>query len=131
MDTDHRIKEVLRAETPEFAERTVVDVRWVSADEMRAINHEHRQIDKPTDVLSFPVYSYDELEAIRKNAASSHDDAPLLLGSLVLCEEVIRQYAEEEGTSYDERVDWSLQHGFKHLLGYDHDDAGEHWQPIV
>ncbi len=128
MNYEGRIKEILTEEAAAIAERAVVEVRWVEADEIQALNNEHRGIDKATDVLSFPLYSYLELESQIANRKSQTE--PILLGSLVLCEEIVREHANDEGVDYEEQVDWSLRHGIRHLLGYDHDETGDIWQPM-
>ncbi len=76
--------------------------------EMRQINKEYRDIDKSTDVLSFP---YDEMP---------------ILGSIVIsCEHVIAK-ADELGHSQNEELTLLFIHGLLHLLGYDHEiDNGE------
>jgi probable rRNA maturation factor len=75
---------------------------FVDADEMRALNREHRGVDAPTDVLSFPV---DE-----GGAAAG----PRELGDVVICPEHTEDLAE------------AVVHGVLHLGGYDHEsDAGE------
>lgn len=121
------VHQFIAEQAPQLAARAIVDVIWVSPQEIRELNRQHRHIDKTTDVLSFPVYTYQEIEQLQREPTSQ----PVLLGSLVLCEERIRQYAADAGVKYDERVSWSLRHGTKHLLGYDHDETGENWVPIV
>ena len=71
----------------------------VGPERMRALNAEHRGIDKPTDVLSFPLDGRDEVPA----------GVPRALGDVVLCPEVV-------GESWRA----PLVHGLLHLLGYDH-----------
>lgn len=129
------IRDVVRAELPELLDSINVDVSWVNPDEIQRLNREHRQIDRPTDVLSFPTYTYEELQTQKAKGKTATQgsklaDEPFLLGSLVLCRDVIEKYAQEEGVSVDERIDWSIRHGLKHLLGFDHDETGSEWWPI-
>ena len=77
-------------------------IALVGEDEMRRLNREHRTIDRPTDVLSFPV---DELSA---------SPGPRELGDVVICPEHTEDLAE------------AVVHGVLHLCGYDHEtDDGE------
>jgi probable rRNA maturation factor len=75
---------------------------FVDADEIRALNREHRGIDAPTDVLSFPV------------DAGGGSAGPRELGDVVICPEHTEDLTE------------AVVHGVLHLCGYDHEsDAGE------
>jgi probable rRNA maturation factor len=79
-----------------------VAVALVGPDEIRALNREHRQVDRPTDVLSFPV---DGLGAV---------PGPRELGDVVICPEETANLPE------------AVIHGVLHLCGYDHEsDGGE------
>ena len=78
---------------------------------IRTLNREHRGIDRPTDVLSFPL-------------ESSFPETPL--GSIVVSMDRVRALAEQLGHSENEELALLLIHGMLHLLGYDHEnDAGE------
>jgi probable rRNA maturation factor len=79
-----------------------IAVQLVGEDEIRALNREHRDIDRPTDVLSFPV---DE---------AGPSTGPRELGDVVIC----RQHTED--------LTEAVVHGVLHLCGYDHEtDDGE------
>lgn len=96
-----------------------ITVRLVDAEESRQLNHEYRDKDKPTNVLSFPSDLPDFL-------LEQMDVAPL--GDLVICVPVMAAEAIEQGKT--ERDHWAhlTMHGTLHLLGYDHiedADAGE------
>jgi probable rRNA maturation factor len=74
----------------------------VAEPRMRELNREHRQIDRPTDVLSFPV------------DAGEPASGPRELGDVVICPEQVQDLAE------------AVVHGVLHLCGYDHEsDGGE------
>jgi probable rRNA maturation factor len=79
-------------------------------NEMKEINAMHRNIDKATDVLSFP-----------------YDDMPMTpLGSIVISQEFVEQKALELGHTTEDELTLLFIHGFLHLLGYDHEvDKGE------
>ena len=76
---------------------------------IRELNREWRSVDRPTDVLSFPM------------------DDDVLLGDLVISVETARRQAEERAYELRDEVRVLLVHGLLHLLGYDHElDAEEH-----
>ena len=79
-------------------------------DEIRAINNEHRNIDKSTDVLSFP-----------------YEDMPMSpLGSIVISASHVEEKAKEFSHKNDDELSLLFIHGLLHLLGYDHEvDDGE------
>lgn len=85
----------------------LVEIDFVSTDQIRRLNYEHRRIDKPTDVLSFP--QIDLPAAIIKT-----------LGNIVISTEIV--------TQKDEDLVAVAKHGLLHLLGYDHETAEEKWQ---
>ena len=78
--------------------------------EIQAINKEYRNIDKPTDVLSFPL-----------------EDMPNMpLGSIIISIDTAKRVAEKLGHSIDDEIKLLFLHGLLHLLGYDHEvDNGE------
>ncbi|MDJ0940591.1 MAG: rRNA maturation RNase YbeY [Woeseiaceae bacterium] len=87
-----------------------VSVRIVDPDEMRLLNRDYRDKDKPTNVLSFPAGDIEGLPA----------DAPAALGDIVVCAAVVADEAREQGKSAADHWAHMLVHGTLHLLGYDH-----------
>lgn len=84
----------------------------VSNDEIQALNKEHRQKNKPTDVLSFPL---------------EFNMPQMPLGSIIISNNFVEQKAKEFGHSTHEELCLLFIHGLLHLLGYDHEiDNGEH-----
>lgn len=95
-----------------------VSVRIVDVSEIHALNREYRGKDKPTNVLSFPAGEVEGLPA----------DVPRLLGDIVICAEVVRGEAAEQGKATANHWAHMLVHGTLHLLGFDHEtdsDAAE------
>ena len=87
-----------------------VELVFVNDDEMRKINHEHRGIDKATDVLSFP---YEQV-------------AGELMGSVVISTDTANRVAGELGHSIECEIALLFLHGVLHILGYDHEiDDGQ------
>lgn len=88
-----------------------VSVRVVAADEIQALNREYRDKDKATNVLSFPAGPI----------AGLPDDAPVLLGDIVVCASVVDSEAREQGKAVGDHWAHMLVHGTLHLLGFDHE----------
>ena len=83
-------------------------------DEMiHAINKEHRGIDRPTDVLSFPFYDFDTPDQIA------------LLGDIIISRDTAYRQAEEYGHSPKREFCFLAAHSTLHLLGYDHETDDE------
>ena len=93
-------------------------------EEIREINKEQRNIDKPTDVLSFPALEYDEeyklAQPITQDCYDPEYNA-VFLGDMVICDDKIREQAEEYGHSYERELSYLTVHSMYHLLGYDHE----------
>ena len=99
----------------EFPQDAEVEVLLVSLDEIHAINLEHRGIDRPTDVLSFPM------EEEPFEAEADPTTGAVFLGSMVLCPERAKAQAEEYGHSLEREIAFLTVHSILHLLGYDHE----------
>ena len=89
-----------------------VSVTVVDNEAIREINREHREIDRPTDVLSFPMFDED------------FDDGELcILGDIVLSLEKAVEQAEAYGHSLRREVAFLTVHSVLHLLGFDHEEG--------
>lgn len=84
--------------------------------EIRKLNKEYRDIDRETDVLSFPMYEKEELETVKKQKQEWKDT----LGDIVISIERVEEQAKEYGHSFERELSYMLVHGFYHLMGYDH-----------
>ena len=84
---------------------------------IQSMNQKYRQIDKATDVLSFPVF-----ENLRPDKKLRTKNLPQIeLGDLVICKEIAKSQAREFKISYEQEVIHLAVHGFLHLLGFDHE----------
>ena len=93
-----------------------ISLSFVSMDEIHALNRDYRGVDRPTDVLSFPmIEDFEELDEMYGGAG-----AELLLGDVVICLEKALQQAEEYGHSKEREIVYLFTHSVLHLLGYDH-----------
>lgn len=89
-----------------------VSIRIVDAAESQALNRRYRSKDRPTNVLAFPAELPPELELP-------------LLGDLVICREVVEAEATAQRKPLDAHWAHMVVHGTLHLVGYDHETAGE------
>ncbi len=90
---------------------------------IREINREHRNIDRPTDVLSFPMLEFFDEE----DAEFETENGLVLLGDIVISIERAKEQAEEFGHSLRRELAFLTAHSMLHLLGYYHvyDPEGE------
>ncbi len=100
-----------------FEGNAEVDVSIVSDEQIQAINAEHRKLDMPTDVLSFPlgengVYDIDPATGAK------------LLGDIVISIEHAEKQANDFGHSLQREIGYLTVHSMLHLLGYDHVQGG-------
>lgn len=92
-----------------------VYVTLTNNETIRKINAEHRNIDKATDVLSFPMFDREEIPLLKKE-----DNSEDILGDIIVSIEKVREQAEEYGHSFERELAYLVTHGMLHLLGYDH-----------
>ena len=102
-----------------------VSILLTNDDEIQRLNQEFRNKDKPTNVLSFPNLTEDEL--LNANRNSPH---PYLLGDLALSFETILKESLAEKKTFLDHFNHLVVHGMLHILGYDHetDDEAESMQ---
>ena len=108
---------VLECENHDFDAE--ISVTLTDNEEIREINREHRDIDKETDVLSFPLYDF-ETPSVFDEAQVSIDGDVRVLGDIVISVEKIIAQAAEYGHSVEREMSYMTVHSMLHLLGYDH-----------
>ena len=101
------VKTVLETEGLSFAYE--VSITFVDINEIHQLNKEYRNVDRPTDVLSFPI---DEDFII--------DGVDTMLGDIVISMDIAKEQAKEYGHSLDREIMYLTCHSMLHLLGYDH-----------
>ena len=99
------------------SERCEISVTFVDMDEIHQLNREYREVDRPTDVLSFPQF-YDLEEEIP-------EVGEICLGEVVICKDKAAEQAEEFGHSFEREIIYLFVHSVLHLLGYDHMEEDE------
>lgn len=115
------IKEALKLNNINF-ENVYVGIGVVTKERINELNKEFRNVDRPTDVLSFPMFSREELE---NDMEYINQDEEVSIGDIVLCLEVIEKQALEYGTGLNREMLYMITHGICHLLGYDHMEENE------
>lgn len=101
-----------------------VSVTIVDNEAIREINNETRNINMPTDVLSFPMLYFDEDGNIVDSEFDMDGDV-IVLGDIVISAERAKVQAEEFGHSFLREMAFLTVHSMLHLLGYDHVDDPE------
>ena len=104
-------------ELEQFDGSAEVDVSLVDNEAIHVINREQRNIDAPTDVLSFPL---GENGVYDQNPATG----AYMLGDIVISLERAQAQAEEYGHTLQREVGYLTVHSMLHLLGYDHVEGG-------
>ena len=93
-----------------------INIILTNPKHIRNINKQYRNIDKETDVLSFPMFEKEEIEDMKKIGNDIHEP----LGDIIISIERVKQQAGEYGHSFERELAYMLIHGFYHLMGYDH-----------
>lgn len=95
-----------------------ISITLTTSIKIRELNKEYRNIDKETDVLSFPMFEKYEIdEIIEKQQKQLVKET---IGDIVISVERVKEQAKEYGHSFERELSYMLVHGFYHLRGYDH-----------
>lgn len=99
-----------------------VNLKISDKDEIKKLNSEFRNVDRATDVLSFPNLNFVKGEISTKtlNDEIDIDTGLVSLGDIIICKEIAKTQAKEYGHSYKREICFLALHGLLHLLGYDH-----------
>ena len=120
----HQIKRVcdrvLESEECNFDAQ--ISITFADNAAIRRINREQRGIDRPTDVLSFPMLEFDEEGNAQGDYEYDYDTGLVILGDIVISMEKAAEQAENFGHSFLREVCFLTVHSMLHLLGYDHVD---------
>lgn len=115
----------------EVKQNCQISLLFVDNQEIRKINNETRNIDKVTDVLSFPMLDYPkgkvfkEIYKDKKFDVMYMDQGELVLGDMVLSLERAMEQSIEYNHSFKREVCYLIVHSILHLLGYDHMEDDE------
>lgn len=106
------VKEVLKTEGLSFAYE--VSITFVDKDQIHQLNKKYRDVDRPTDVLSFPLEEDFYVEGV-----------DTMLGDIVICMDVASEQAKDFGHTIEREIMYLTAHSMLHLLGYDHIDEDD------
>ena len=109
----------------EFPYECEVNLTLTDNDGIHEINREYRQIDNPTDVLSFPMLSYDVAGDFSKLEEDYDDNfnpdtGEIMLGDIIISVDKVFEQAESYGHSEEREFAFLILHSMLHLFGYDH-----------
>ena len=94
-----------------------ISITLTNPENIHRINKQYRDVDRETDVLSFPMFERNELDEKIRNNDFEHED---VLGDIVISIEKVKGQAQEYGHSFEREFAYMIVHGFYHLIGYDH-----------
>ena len=116
------VREAVRATlyAEKFDADTEVSVSFRTNQSIQKLNLAYREKDSATDVLSFPMYTKEEIEEV-----IPEEDDVLMLGDIVLSLERAKEQAQELGHGFLREVAFLTIHSTLHLLGYDHEISPE------
>ena len=111
-----------------------ISINLTVPDVIHVINKKYRDVDRATDVLSFPMFEKNEIDAMVKDALENKEgnnteleseskldfDDCEVLGDLIISIPKVYEQAEEYGHSFERELAYMCVHGFYHLMGYDH-----------
>lgn len=94
-----------------------ITITLTNPEKIKEINKQYRNIERATDVLSFPMFEKDELEQKIQNEDFEYPD---VLGDIIISIEKVEEQAKEYEHSFERELSYMIVHGFYHLMGYDH-----------
>ena len=121
----HRLKMLIRSSVlatlayEDYRQACEVSVTFTDNEGIRAVNKQYRNIDKETDVLSFPLTDFEGGEE------PPADEPAVSLGDIIISLERAEAQAEEFGHSFEREAAFLTVHSMLHLLGYDHELSEE------
>lgn len=117
-------------EYEKFPYEAEVNLVITDNEEIKRINRQFRQIDAPTDVLSFPMIPFEapgDYQMIEEDETSyiNPDTGNVVLGDIMISVQRVLSQAEEYGHSVIREYSFLIAHSMLHLLGYDHMEKEE------
>lgn len=97
--------------------KLIVTITLTIPINIKKMNQEYRNIDRATDVLSFPMFEKEELIKKIQEQESEYED---ILGDIIISVEKVAEQAKEYEHSFERELSYMVVHGFYHLMGYDH-----------
>ena len=97
-----------------------LNVILTNPETIRETNKKYREIDKETDVLSFPMFQKEELERLIEDSKKHEEPVEDVLGDIMVSIPKVIEQADEYGHSVERELAYMIVHGFYHVMGYDH-----------
>lgn len=120
----HKIKKVFGrvVQLVGIDQNLLVNVGFVGKDAIQKLNKQHRDVDKPTDVLSFPFFNLKNGLGLSQEIQNDKFDIDGIfeIGDIVICEQIAEVQAQNLGHSKNREICFLATHGLLHLLGFDH-----------
>ena len=109
--------------------KLIITITFTTPEQIHKINKEYRQVDRPTDVLSFPMIDYEtpsDFDSLEEEFDTNTEDyfnpdtGELMLGDIVVSVEKVLEQAEKYGHTPTRELAFLVAHSMMHLFGYDH-----------
>lgn len=97
-----------------------LNVILTNPETIRKTNKQYRELDKETDVLSFPMFQKDEIDNLIKESQTKQEVVEDVLGDVMVSIPRVIEQANEYGHSVERELAYMIVHGFYHVMGYDH-----------
>ena len=110
------VKQCFKEENMENS-KLYISITLTNPEHIHEINKQYRNVDRATDVLSFPMFEKEEIDNKIIKKDFEHED---VLGDIVISIDQVEKQAKEYGHSFEREFAYMLVHGFYHLMGYDH-----------
>jgi len=107
-------------EHEQYSNPCEVSITLTDNEQIHALNRRYREVDRPTDVLSFPMMDFSG-----ESDEPVADEPIVSLGDIVICPSVIFRQAQTFQTTYCQEMCLMVIHSTLHLLGWDHEDEEE------
>lgn len=103
----------------------IISVMLTDDEGIHAVNREFRDVDRATDVLSFPLNELTPGAFDPDDCERDLDTGAVMLGDMMISLEHCQAQGEEFGHGFNREIQYLTVHSVLHLLGYDHVDEGE------
>lgn len=114
-------EDVCRECTSEYTESLYAAIHFTDNAEIKEKNKRFRNVDRPTDVLSFPMLEAHNGKLEYSEGDTDMENGCILLGDIMVSLDKVTVQAEEYGHSVEREIAFLICHGMLHLLGYDHE----------
>ena len=106
--------------TNNYTQDAIITVSFANESTLKDLNRQYRNIDKATDVLSFPMLDIVYPQKLKDFLQELSPDGSLYIGDIVICPKIAKKQAKAFGHSQKREVAFLALHGLLHILGYDH-----------